>query len=121
MVRDEITSSDDDLSDWVKKCKIPIRKIDEQVILCLRKIYQADESHKRLVDSTRGRSLADPWVIAHAMHESAIVVTKENLARNTNRRPKIPNVCQNLGVPCINDSKFVTEIGISFKCELYKK
>jgi len=52
-----------------------------------------------LVDNTTGRSVADPWVIAHAINLNATVVTKEEkvIAINANRI-KIPNVCDNIGI-----------------------
>jgi hypothetical protein len=65
-----------------------------------------------LVDNTKARSLADPWVIAHAMHENATVVTKEEkvTALNSNRI-KIPNVCENIGLRWINDFQLIEELG----------
>jgi hypothetical protein len=77
----------------------------------------ADPMHKLLVDNTKQRSLADPWVIAHAMKAGACVVTKENLETALNsKRIKIPNVCQNLGIRCINDFDMIRELKVSFSC-----
>jgi rRNA-processing protein FCF1 len=119
MVYDEIVKTDDDLSKWLKSSKIPIRKIDEQVTKCLKDIYSADPNHKYLVDNTKARSLADPWIIAHALKENAIVVTKEEkvTAYNTTKI-KIPNVCEKMNVPWINDFQLILELGIRFKCEI---
>jgi hypothetical protein len=63
-------------------------------------------------------SLADPWVIAHAMHQKATVVTKEEkiTAKNNIRKVTIHNVCENMNVPCINDFKLIKELKIQFKC-----
>ena len=118
-VYEEITRTEDDLSKWLKKSKIPIRKIDEAVGSCLNAVYSNNPSHKNLVDNTRGRSLADPWVIAHAMNEKATVVTKEEkvTARNSTKI-KIPNVCDNMGVRWINDFQLVEELGLQFSCRL---
>jgi hypothetical protein len=97
LVYEEIIRTEDELSKWLKGSKIPINKINESVTTCLQKIYAADPTHKNLVDNTRGRSLADPWVIAHAMCENATVVTKENKETALNsKRIKIPNVCDNM-------------------------
>ena len=68
-VKDEIARTDDDLAAWLKKSKIPVLSISETVTKCLQDIYATDPLHKYLVDSTKGRSLADPWVIAHAISE----------------------------------------------------
>ena len=121
MVFEEITRTDDDLSKWLKNSKIPVRKIDEQVTRCLQSIYATNPIHKRLVDSTRARSLADPWVIAHAINEKATVVTRENKETALNsKRIKIPNVCDNMGVHWINDFQLIEELDIQFTCKLNK-
>ncbi len=122
MVYDEIVRTDDDLSKWLKSSKIPVRKIDEQVTKCLKDIYSADPNHKYLVDNTKARSLADPWVIAHALKEKATVVTKEEKVTAINTtKIKIPNVCEKMNVSWINDFQLIIELGIIFKCELEPK
>jgi predicted nucleic acid-binding protein len=119
LVYEEIVRTEDDLSKWLKGSKIPINKISEPVTICLQKIYAADPTHTNLVDNTKARSLADPWVIAHALHENAGVVTKEEkvTALNSNRI-KIPNVCDNMGIRWINDFQFIDELDIKFQCSL---
>src|SRR5690606_32144542 len=103
LVYEEITRTEDDLTVWLKGSNIPIRKISEPVTLCLQKIYAADPNHIHLIDNIKGRSLADPWVIAHALHEDATVITKEEKITAINSpRIKIPNVCDNMGIRWIN-------------------
>lgn len=121
-VYQEIVRTDDDLSKWLKSSKIPIKKIDEQVANCLKSIYAADPNHKYLVDNTRARSLADPWVIAHAIRENAIVVTKEEKVTALNsKKIKIPNVCDKMNVSWINDFQLIEELGVKFNCEIVTK
>ena len=119
LVFEEITKTDDDLTGWLKKSNIPVRKIDEPVTQCLQRIYASDPLHKFLVDNTRQRSIADPWVIAHALNENACVVTKEEkvTAINSNRI-KIPNVCDNMNVRWINDFEMIGELNIQFSCSI---
>jgi len=118
-VYNEITRTEDDLCKWLKASKMPVRSIDGNVTKCLQDIYAKDVSHKALVDNTKARSLADPWVIAHALNEGATVVTKEEkvTALNSNRI-KIPNVCDNMGITWINDFDFIAELNIRFACTL---
>lgn len=119
MVYEEITRTDDDLSAWLKESEISQHKIDGPVTETLKKIYASNPLNQSLVDNTKGRSLADPWVIAHAINVNATVVTKEEkvIAINANRI-KIPNVCDNMGVRWINDYQFVEELNIRFNCRI---
>lgn len=118
-VNKEILRTEDDLAVWLKSSAIPIKSITGSVSQNLRKIYAADPSHLTLVDNTRGRSLADPWLIAHAMAESAVVVTKEEKVTASNaKRIKIPNVCEAMAVRCIHDFEFLEELGVRFGCKL---
>lgn len=118
LVYEEIVRTDDELSRWLKKSSITVMKIDGEVTKCLQLIYAFNPIHKKLVDNIKSRSLADPWIIAHAIKETAIVVTKEEkiTAINSNRI-KIPNVCDNMGIRWMNDFEFINELGISFSCK----
>jgi len=121
MVYEEITRTDDDLTKWLKSSNIPKYKIDEPVTECLKKIYEKDPVHKFLVDNTKQRSLADPWVVAHALKEGAVLITKEEKVTAINTtRIKIPNVCENMGVPWMNDFQFIEELNIQFSCRIAK-
>jgi hypothetical protein len=116
-VYEEIVRTEDDLSSWLKQSNIPIYNIDSEVTQCLSRIYAADPMHVQLVDNTRQRSLADPWVVAHAMKEKACVVTKEEKV-TTGNRIKIPNVCDKMGVRWINDFELAAELGLRFSCTI---
>ena len=117
MVYQEITRTEDELAKWLKESNIPIRSITEPVTLRLKDIYAKNPLHINLIDSTKARSLADPWVIAHAMNENAVVVTKEEkLTAFNSHKVKIPNVCDNMGIRWINDFKMIEELGIKFSC-----
>ena len=119
MVKKEIDNKDDKLSSWLKNNSKFVKPITEEVQLKLKEIYTKDESHKRLVDNTKDRSMADPWVIAHAIVENAIVVTKEPLVDNPeSKKIKIPNVCNNMGIRWIDDFDFIRETHITFDCKV---
>ncbi len=116
-VANEIHKTEDDLSRWLKVSSIPVEKADTRVTQCLTAIFAKDPNHRLLVDSKKGRSEADPWVIAHAMATNAIVVTKEEMITATNtKQVKIPNVCKNMNVRCINDFDLAKLTGIQFDC-----
>ncbi len=118
-VYEEIVRTEDDLSTWLKSSNIPIHAIDERVTFFLKEMFAADPSHQYLVDNTKQRSLADPWVIAHAMKEKACVVTKEEkvTALNTNRI-KIPNVCDNMKIKWLNDFQLIEKLKVHFTCAI---
>lgn len=58
-----------------------------------------------------GRPIADPFVIARAKIEGAVVVTEEVYKENG---AKIPNVCEHFGIECINLEDFMTKEGWQF-------
>jgi predicted nuclease of predicted toxin-antitoxin system len=118
-VYEEIKKGEDNLFLWLKNSKIPIRKIDESVTKCLKDIYKSNPDHKYLVSSNGKHSVADPWVIAHAINEKAIVVTKE--IKDFIIKPtkiKIPHVCDNMKVKWIDDFDFINELNIKFSCTI---
>ena len=125
-VRDEIVhnptidTEEDGLSKWLRLSSIPVYKTTESVIKSWKNILENNDQHKLLVDSARNRSLADPWVISHALNRNAIVVTKEIEIKSPNAKKPItiPNVCKNMKIHCINDHDFAKEIGLKFSCRL---
>ena len=117
-VFDEIYNEGDALSKWLKDSAIPVHETDEIVIENLAKIYKKNPIHMNLVQENKGRSLADPWVIAHSMESNSTVVTKENKNQDLNsQKIKIPNVCDNMGIRWIDDYQMVKELDIKFACK----
>lgn len=68
-------------------------------------------NHANLIDARAGRSGADPFVIALAQVNDAAVVTEEQ-SRPT--KPRIPDVCQALGIRCLNMLDLIREEGWQF-------
>ncbi len=115
----EITRTDDNLSKWLKASSIPIRATDANVTNCWKRVLAAHADHQYLIAETKNRSLGDPWVVSRAIDAGAVVVTKEELERTG--RPlkiKIPNVCNNMRVPWMNDFQFIQDLKIQFSCRL---
>lgn len=83
---------------WAKKHKSLFVPIDDRIQVEVAEILQA---HKKLIDTRKNRSGADPFVIALARLEQCKVVTAE---KPTNRihRPNIPDVCKAMGILCID-------------------
>ncbi len=61
--------------------------------------------YPELADVRSGHESADPWVIALARLRGWTVVSQETSVNEKRKPPKsyyIPDVCRELGVPCIN-------------------
>ena len=98
----EIEKQEDDLFKWLKQRQQVFREVDVRTEDMVREIMK---SHPRLVDINRDRSGADPWVIALAVVETAVVVTYEN--RGKKALPKIPDVCEHYGTGCVSMADFL--------------
>lgn len=68
--------------------------------------------HPRLLGNGKGRNGADPFVIALALARGGVVVTEES--RGSLDRPKIPVVCEAMGVRCLTLVQFIGEQGWTF-------
>lgn len=112
-VKRELETVDDALSKWAAQRPHIFREINESVEGCLVAIFQSVKN-RRLLQDGKGRSGGDPWVIAHAMAEGAIVVTKESYEENSPTKVRIPNVCENMDVEWIDEFEFLKRIGIKF-------
>ncbi len=71
-------------------------------------------TYPRLVDTAKGRSTGDPFVIAlaRARHGKIIVVSEED--RGKERSPRIPDVCRAEGIECYKLADFIEDRGWSF-------
>jgi hypothetical protein len=103
----ELERKDDEIYKWVKQRGEMIVPIDQQIQATVVRIMA---SHGRLVDSRKHRSVCDPWVIGLAQTRGLTVVTAEK-ATGSIARPKIPDVCLALGVPCIGLVEFFRQQG----------
>jgi hypothetical protein len=62
-----------------------------------------------------GRGRADGWVVALAMKRKATVVTDEKpTGSKARKRPKIPDVCHEFGIPVIPMNRLVRDEGWVF-------
>lgn len=94
----EIERKDDGLCEWVKAHERMVINIDGAV---QGRLAQIMSRYGRLVDTRRNRSGCDPWVIALAQERGLTVVTAEKPTGSLTR-PKIPDVCRDLRIDCID-------------------
>jgi Domain of unknown function (DUF4411) len=110
-VLNEVKRKDDGLEGFIKENKANlVLPLDEGVMAETRTVLEA---FPRLTGQARGRNKADPFVIATAKKDDLILVTEEG-ARGNQNRPKIPFVCNELEIPCINVLAFIEEQGWTF-------
>lgn len=107
----ELQKKDDGVATWAQQNGTLFVPIDHEVQLALADILQRFE---RLVNTQRNRSMADPWVIALAHVRNCSVVTGETPSGSL-KRPKIPDVCHALEIPCINLLQLFREEGWVFR------
>jgi uncharacterized protein DUF4411 len=110
-VLNETKRKDDGLHDWMKDNReMLVVPLTEKVMDTTREVLDA---FPRLTGQARGRNQADPFVVALARVEELIVVTEEG-KQSTERRPRIPLVCEHFDVPCTNMLEFIEEQGWTF-------
>lgn len=110
-VRAEIERIDDDLLAWIRARPHLILVLDDAVQARTTEILR---SHSRLMNLRKNRSMADPFVIAHAPVLNAAVVTEERLTESR-KAPRIPDVCRAIGVECIDVVTFMRRENMVFR------
>ena len=109
-VYDEIMIGGDDLEKWAKlrkECFLPSSiPIQQEVKTIL-------SAHRGLVEGGNKKNSADPFVIALAKQEHCKVVTEEVPSRNS-KSPKIPDVCNEYKIECIDFVHFAREVKFAF-------
>ncbi len=118
-VKLEIKKVDDGLNEWLSARPHFVREETEEVQKRVREILK---QFPFLISVGANRSMADPWVIAHALVEKAVVVTKEYKSSSIQSpsRVKIPDVCAHFKLPCLGEFEFIDEIGVNFEASLPK-
>lgn len=117
----EISVMDDSLKKWAKKQKKLFRELDEKQMKIVRDILSRYPS---LAKADNEIASADPFIIALAVEigsepqktlvesiKGRIIVTEERLRGN---KVKIPFVCKDYGIECINMIEMCREEGWKF-------
>ena len=106
----ELKRKDDDLHDWIQARKQMLVPLDQAIQV---QAVALLNEFPRLVDTLRGRSKADPFVIATAMERRAVVVTGEPMTGKLDK-PRIPDVCQVKDIRCITFLQMIRELKLTF-------
>jgi Domain of unknown function (DUF4411) len=106
-VKLEITKKDDDAATWAKAQMGLFVPLTADIQLATKRVLAA---HPKLLGIGGGpRNGADAFVIGLAIAQGGTVVTQE-VPRNLDK-PKIPDVCDAMGVRCLTLPHFVDEQG----------
>jgi hypothetical protein len=102
----EIERKDDELHDWCRARADIFKPIDDGV---QDQVIEIMGLYPRLVDTVKGRSGADPFVIALARMNDPewIVLSEESNGRKDS--PKIPDVCHGEGLRCMRLVELIVE------------
>lgn len=111
-VEKEILAGDDDLKAWFKLNDNCVQPYTAEQIMVVSKIVnkypKVSQYHK---DRSRH---ADPFIVALAKAEGAVVVTYEGPNGNS-ANPSITTLCEEEGIECCNMSGFFEKEKIEFK------
>jgi len=108
-VKTELSKKDDETLGWLKKNHKMVVELDEPIQQAVINILN---DYPKLVESGR-RSGGDPFVIALAQVRGAVVVTMEQNIP-TEKKIKIPRVCEALGIRCLSVVAFIREMKWAF-------
>lgn len=87
--------NDDDLKKWFSGLQGVVIPIDNEIQENVRKVVT---SNPQLIDFQKVKSSGDAFLIATAMKYGLTIITEEN----KKGEKKIPFVCRNLKVPCVD-------------------
>ena len=106
----DLAKKDDEVYAWAKAHREMFVPIDDRIQPVVSDLL---ERFERLVDTSKNRSASDPFVIALAKVEGCTVVSGEKASENP-EKPKIPDVCTALGLPCVTLLQLIRTEGWTF-------
>jgi len=109
----EVSKRDDEAKKWCQKYKNIFRDINDCQINQIEKIKpKYSKSHWEAETNRKGQEWADPWIIALAICEEAIIISDE-----TNSPDRIPYIANHFGIKTLNLMDFFKDIGLKLKLQ----
>ncbi len=114
-VLDELVAGEDELSDWAKtRGKGFYKDIDAATVPKLAQVSEWVQANgyeaKAINEFSR---VADFYLVSYALAQGHTVVTHE-VSANSRHKIKIPNVCEGVGVACVNPFAMLRSEGAKF-------
>jgi hypothetical protein len=106
----------DELAKWVRHrrekglCIAPSRLVQER----LQSVTEYVVTKYSIVEALDFLKGADPWIIAHALEDHGIVVTKESEMRSNALKARIPDVCDHFNVKCVDTLEMLKQLKAKF-------
>lgn len=103
-----------DLKIWAKENKKIFQQMNEKESQIMSDIFREYPKFQNMVDRKsrlQGKPVADPFIVAKAIHIKGTVVSEETFQKNG---IKIPNLCKVKSVPCLKLKGFMEEHNWSF-------
>lgn len=110
---EEVTKQDDDLKNWIVGIKDDILVVSTDYDTRLSEVLDCYGQGEVLTPADLEKIANDPYLIACALHEKAVVVTGE-VPKPTKRRAnrKIPDICGDLQIEWTNVHGFEGRAGL---------
>jgi hypothetical protein len=115
IVWQEVSEGNDELAHWTRQrresglCVAANRSVQAKYAEVTAYVYGKYKTHQA-AEFLRG---GDGWVVAHVMDTGGTVVTQES-ERSKTAKVKVPTVCRNLNVRCINTFVMLDELNAAF-------
>ncbi|MBC6403663.1 MAG: DUF4411 family protein [Hyphomonadaceae bacterium] len=113
-VAEELRAGRDELKTWAReRGKTFFLEPDGLVLTAMPKVSDWVVKNYERAAVSDFLSVADSWLVAHALAHKHIVVTHERPA-NTRRKVKIPNVCKYFNINCTGPYEMLRREGANF-------
>lgn len=107
-VKRELKRKDDEVSRWARTKQGLFVSLKHDIQQATKEVLRA--CPRLMAQHGANRNSADPFVVGLALARGGTVVTQETPGRS-DRRPRIPDACIEVGVSCITLPEFVSAQG----------
>ena len=124
-VKQELDKKDDFISDFIKSLPKEFFIDERNYIDAYAQIIQKSQNmnfNQSAKENFAKEHKADAWLIAVALKDGYTVVSNEKIPdKKEKKNIKIPRMCQELNIRCVNIFDFIKEQKVQFKIEnIYK-
>lgn len=109
-VYNELERGKDDIYQWCKTHKNMFKDIDKCQLNVINRVKKKYDKGYWEHNTNKTGPWADPWLIALAICEDALIVTDES-----NKPNRIPVIAIHFGIKCLNLFDFFNSIGIKYE------